>query len=90
MAGSAAGSTMSRRISGSLARAAVATFSSVRSIPRTPKMVLISSGQSAERKIRMMAGVSPMPKNSMASGINEMGGTERNTWIDQSASRSSA
>ena len=52
-------------------------------------MVFSSSGHSADTKISTTAGVSPMPKNSMASGIKEIGGTDRNAWIDQSVSRSS-
>jgi hypothetical protein len=53
-------------------------------------MVFNSSGHRPDRKISTMAGVSPMPKNSMAIGIREIGGTERKVWIDQSHSRSSA
>src|SRR5882672_8378877 len=31
-----------------------------------------------------MAGLSPMPRNSSARGISEIGGIERKIWIDQS------
>jgi hypothetical protein len=39
--------------------------------------VFNNSGHRPDRKISTMAGVSPIPKNSMAIGISEIGGTER-------------
>jgi hypothetical protein len=56
---------------------------------RTPKIVLISRGQVAARKMSTIAGLSPMPKNRSAIGIRLIDGTERKIWIDQSANTSS-
>ena len=89
IAGSAEGTITAANTSHSRACATRATRSTVRSTLRTPKMVFSSSGQNEPKMISMTAGLSPMPKNRMASGISAMGGKERKICTDQSASRSS-
>lgn len=52
--------------------AACETFNSVRSTFLTPKIVVITSGQNDENQISMIAGLSPMPKKRIASGMSAM------------------
>ncbi len=60
----------------------------MRSIVRVPWIVLIRIGKKVARNTRKIAGLLATPNQTIASGIQETGGTGRSSWMVGSIVRS--